>query len=35
MTTFLLSMLIAGGTTFDVLLFFVVGLMWAQRRKVQ
>lgn len=27
MNTFLLSMLIAGGATFDVLLFFVVGLV--------
>lgn len=32
MTTFLLSALIAGGATFDVLLFFICGLMWAQRR---
>ena len=33
MTTFLLSMLIAGAATFDALLFFVVGLVWAQRRE--
>lgn len=35
MNTFLLSTLIAGGATFDVLLFFVVGILGAQARKTE
>lgn len=33
MNTFLLSTLIAGGATFDVLLFFVVGIVVRTKEK--